>query len=86
VIWTLLTTREPLVGTALYGLCALLFIIFDEAFVLWAVTSPARGGLGFDTTKIGIAQSVSGAESSVALIGTARYSTAVQWGMYDLPR
>lgn len=52
--------RDTVVSTMLYGLCGYMFIAYDELFPLWSLTAWAKGGLGFTTDNVGVAQAASG--------------------------
>ena len=56
----LLSKKEILLSTGLYGLNGFLQCIATEIFPLWVVTSVKDGGFGFDSSRIGIAVGISG--------------------------
>eukprot|EP01034_Spumella_vulgaris_P024616 gene24616-30984_t len=56
----LLTRREILVTTTMYGFCALGLIMWNEVFPLWVVTAKDRGGFEYTSHTIGIATMITG--------------------------
>ena len=59
-LWQLLSRREILITTMLYGLNGFAQIIANEVFPLWVVTSAADGGFGYSSHHIGNAIMMSG--------------------------
>eukprot|EP00741_Cyanophora_paradoxa_P022067 tig00021434_g21302.t1 len=53
--------KKTMGATAIYGLCALVYIIYDELFPIWAVNPPEKHGVGFSSSEIGACQSAGGA-------------------------
>jgi hypothetical protein len=42
-----------------FMIISICFIVFDEVFPLWSLTSPSVGGLGFRSSQIGVALGIS---------------------------
>lgn len=64
----LLSKREILLSTALYGLNGFVQLVTNEIFPLWVVTSKEEGGFGFDASNIGIVTMIAGPVSVVCQI------------------
>ena len=60
LLYYLLSRRDILLSTLLYGLNGFVQCIATEIFPLWVVTSVRDGGFGFDSNLIGIAVAISG--------------------------
>lgn len=60
LLFYLLSRRDILLSTSLYGLNGFLQCIATEIFPLWVVTSAGDGGFGFDSSLIGVAIGISG--------------------------
>lgn len=56
----LLSKREILISTSLYGLNAFIQLAANEIFPLWVVTSIDDGGFGYNTHAIGLATMITG--------------------------
>ena len=56
----LLSRKEILLSTSLYGVNSFVQCVATEIFPLWVVTSVKDGGFGFDSSLIGVLVSISG--------------------------
>jgi MFS family permease len=65
--WQVLSQPKVRMSIIVYTVLSLVGIAYDESYSLWASTSADIGGLGFDSTKIGISLAMSG---SINIIGT----------------
>ncbi len=73
----LLSQKEVLSTTLLYGANALSLIAMTEIFPLWVVTTPASGGFGYSSATIGVSTMICGVVAIFTQVSL--YPLLVEW-------